>query len=66
VARRVSDSQHACFYALRRRARHDDMTAEHEHGGDSRMRSRRTKSVTRAEEIKKAEQKVRRSQPDKP
>ncbi|XP_071633842.1 diacylglycerol O-acyltransferase 1 [Temnothorax longispinosus] len=41
------------------------MTAEHEHS-DSRVRSRRTKSVTRAEEIQKAEQKVRRSQPDKP
>ncbi|XP_070151191.1 diacylglycerol O-acyltransferase 1 isoform X2 [Polyergus mexicanus] len=41
------------------------MTAEHEHS-DFRMRSRRTKSVTRAEEIKKAEQMVRRSQPDKP
>ncbi|XP_029174994.1 diacylglycerol O-acyltransferase 1 isoform X2 [Nylanderia fulva] len=41
------------------------MTAEHEHS-DFRMRSRRTKSVTRAEEIQKAEQMVRRSQPDKP
>ncbi|XP_077272035.1 diacylglycerol O-acyltransferase isoform X2 [Temnothorax americanus] len=41
------------------------MTAEHEHS-DSRVRSRRTKSVTRAEEIQKAELKVRRSQPDKP
>lgn len=41
------------------------MTSEHEHC-DSRARSRRTKSVTRAEEIQKAEQKVRRSQPDKP
>ncbi|XP_012229582.1 diacylglycerol O-acyltransferase 1 [Linepithema humile] len=41
------------------------MTAENEHG-DLRMRSRRTKSVTRAEEIRKAEQMVRRSQPDKP
>lgn len=43
----------------------DTMTAEHEHS-DFRKRSRRTKSVTRAEEIKKAEQMVRRSQPDKP
>ncbi|KAL6429860.1 hypothetical protein ACFW04_007613 [Cataglyphis niger] len=41
------------------------MTAEYEHS-DSRMRSRRTKSVTRAEEIQKAELMVRRSQPDKP
>ncbi|XP_011693461.1 PREDICTED: diacylglycerol O-acyltransferase 1 [Wasmannia auropunctata] len=41
------------------------MTAENGHG-DSRMRARRTKSVTRAEEIQKVEQKVRRSQPDKP
>ncbi|XP_058802652.1 diacylglycerol O-acyltransferase 1 isoform X1 [Phymastichus coffea] len=35
---------------------------EHESG----MRLRRTKSVTRAEEIQKAEQMARRSQPDKP
>ncbi|KAL0107206.1 hypothetical protein PUN28_015615 [Cardiocondyla obscurior] len=42
------------------------MTTEHEHGDEPRMRSRRTKSVTRAEEIQHAEQKVRRSQPDKP
>ncbi|XP_018051121.1 PREDICTED: diacylglycerol O-acyltransferase 1 isoform X2 [Atta colombica] len=41
------------------------MTTEHEYS-DSRMRLRRTKSVTRAEEIQKAELKVRRSQPDKP
>ncbi|XP_011872103.1 PREDICTED: diacylglycerol O-acyltransferase 1 [Vollenhovia emeryi] len=41
------------------------MTTEHEHS-DPRVRSRRTKSVTRAEEIQKVEQKVRRSQPDKP
>ncbi|XP_018407025.1 PREDICTED: diacylglycerol O-acyltransferase 1 isoform X2 [Cyphomyrmex costatus] len=41
------------------------MTVEYEHS-DSRTRLRRTKSVTRAEEIQKAELKVRRSQPDKP
>lgn len=41
------------------------MTVEHEHS-DFRMRSRRTRSVTRAEDIQKAEQMVRRSQPDKP
>ncbi|XP_020279566.1 diacylglycerol O-acyltransferase 1 [Pseudomyrmex gracilis] len=41
------------------------LTAEHEYG-DFRMRSRRTKSVTRAEEIQKAELMVRKSQPDKP
>ncbi|XP_011137917.1 diacylglycerol O-acyltransferase 1 [Harpegnathos saltator] len=41
------------------------MPAEHENG-ETRLRSRRTKSVTRAEEIRKAEQMVRRSQPDKP
>ncbi|XP_076388942.1 diacylglycerol O-acyltransferase isoform X2 [Megachile rotundata] len=40
------------------------MTAEHEN--DTRVRLRRTKSVTRAEEIQKAEMMVRRSQPDKP
>lgn len=40
------------------------MTVEHEN--DSRVRLRRTKSVTRAEEIQKAEMIVRRSQPDKP
>lgn len=42
------------------------MTVEHEHNSDFRMRSRRTKSVTRAEEIQKVERMVRRSQPDKP
>ncbi|KAG5345174.1 DGAT1 acyltransferase, partial [Acromyrmex charruanus] len=42
------------------------MTVEFEHSDVLRMRIRRTKSVTRAEEIQKAEQKVRRSQPDKP
>lgn len=41
------------------------MTTDYE-SGDFRMRSRRTKSVTRAEEIQKAELKVRRSQPDRP
>ncbi|KAI4482335.1 hypothetical protein M0804_008886 [Polistes exclamans] len=40
------------------------MTTEHEN--DSRVRLRRTKSVTHAEEIQKAEQLVRKSQPDKP
>lgn len=44
----------------------DNMTVEHEHNSDFRMRSRRTKSVTRAEEIQKVERMVRRSQPDKP
>lgn len=41
-----------------------NMTAEHEN--DSRVRLRRTKSVTHAEEIQKAELLVRKSQPDKP
>ncbi|XP_043506500.1 diacylglycerol O-acyltransferase 1 isoform X3 [Frieseomelitta varia] len=40
------------------------MTMEHEN--DTRVRLRRTKSVTRAEEIQKAEMLARRSQPDKP
>ncbi|KAF7382145.1 diacylglycerol O-acyltransferase 1 isoform X1 [Vespula maculifrons] len=40
------------------------MTAEHEN--ETRVRLRRTKSVTHAEEIQKAEQRVRKSQPDKP
>ncbi|XP_015177113.1 PREDICTED: diacylglycerol O-acyltransferase 1 isoform X2 [Polistes dominula] len=40
------------------------MTTEHER--DSRVRLRRTKSVTHAEDIQKAEQLVRKSQPDKP
>nr|XP_034178522.1 diacylglycerol O-acyltransferase 1 isoform X3 [Osmia lignaria] len=40
------------------------MTAEHE--SDTRVRLRRTKSVTRAEEIQKAEMMARKSQPDKP
>ncbi|XP_012270220.1 diacylglycerol O-acyltransferase 1 [Orussus abietinus] len=38
--------------------------ADHEHEG--RVRNRRAKSVTRAEEIQMAEQRARRSQPDKP
>ncbi|XP_006560375.1 diacylglycerol O-acyltransferase 1 isoform X4 [Apis mellifera] len=37
-----------------------------EHENDTRVRLRRTKSETRAEEIQKAEQMVRKSQPDKP
>lgn len=45
-------------------SRQNDMTAEHEN--DTRVRLRRTKSVTRAEEIQKAEMMVRKSQPDKP
>ncbi|CAK9819820.1 Diacylglycerol O-acyltransferase 1 [Anthophora quadrimaculata] len=40
------------------------MTMEHEN--DTRVRLRRTKSVTRAEEIQKAEMIMRQSQPDKP
>ncbi|XP_076762987.1 diacylglycerol O-acyltransferase [Xylocopa sonorina] len=40
------------------------MTMEHEN--DARVRLRRTKSVTRAEEIQKAELMVRKSQPDRP
>ncbi|XP_031827704.1 diacylglycerol O-acyltransferase [Nomia melanderi] len=39
------------------------MTTDHE--SDTRVRLRRTKSVTRAEEIQKAEMMVRRSQPDR-
>lgn len=42
----------------------NDITMEHEN--DTRVRLRRTKSETRAEEIQKAEQMVRKSQPDKP
>ncbi|XP_017789862.1 PREDICTED: diacylglycerol O-acyltransferase 1 isoform X2 [Habropoda laboriosa] len=37
-----------------------------EHENDTRVRLRRTKSVTRAEEIQKAEMMMRQSQPDKP
>ncbi|CAL7950425.1 unnamed protein product [Xylocopa violacea] len=40
------------------------MTMEHEN--DARVRLRRTKSVTRAEEIQKAELMARKSQPDRP
>lgn len=45
-------------------SQNNDITMEHEN--DTRVRLRRTKSETRAEEIQKAEQMVRKSQPDKP
>lgn len=58
-----------CLYSVRARvilvpSSQNDITMEHEN--DTRVRLRRTKSETRAEEIQKAEQMVRKSQPDKP
>lgn len=42
------------------------MVSDHEYNGSDKNIRRRTRSVTRAEEISTKQQRQRRSQPDKP